>query len=225
MDRPTRSSASFPSRKSGGQASSGRGRGEVAIRRGCRPRSRGKVSIQEDRRGNSNPSFQVLREDASEDALPPRLPSMPLPTSTFHGSPNPSQIPLRSLSTAGLGRPVLRLRWDHVGLRGWSGPGRGELTRELTAIDSGDRRDDGTHGTSVRANRRGFSASFSRTRGDARSPCAVGLEDTSRGQKKRGFPRVRTEEDGTLFLPRKSVERGRERQGTTWDRFGLGFRV
>ena len=93
------------------------------------------------------------------------------------------------------------------------------LTRELTAIDRGDRRDDGTHGTSVPAIRRGFSASFSRTRGDARSLRAVGLEDTSRGQKKRGFPRVRTEEDGTLLFPRKSMERGRERQGTTWDRF------
>ena len=100
-----------PSRKSGGRASSGRGRGEVPIRRGSRPRSRGKVSIRGDRRGNSNPSFRVLREDGSEDAFLLRLPSMPLPTSTFHGSPNPSQIPLRSLFTA-VGNKNTAVRFD-----------------------------------------------------------------------------------------------------------------
>ena len=61
---------------------------------------------------------------------------------------------LRRRSTIGLGRPVLRLRLDHVGLRGWSGPDRGELIGELTAIDRGDRRDDGTHRTSASTHRR-----------------------------------------------------------------------
>ena len=115
-----------------------------------------------------------------------------------------------------VGRPVLRLRWDHVGLRGWSGPDRGELTGELTAIDRGDRRDDGTHRTSVPAIRRGFSASFSRTRGDARSLRAVGLEDTSRGQKKRGFPafgRRRTEPSFSRESPWKEGANAKVRLG------------
>lgn len=82
-----------PSRKSGGRASPGRGIGEVANRGGSRSRSRGKVSMPEDRGGKSNPSFQVHREDGGEDSLPRRLPSTPRPTSAFHGSPNPKRTP------------------------------------------------------------------------------------------------------------------------------------
>ena len=132
----------------------------------------------------------------------------------------PSAQPLTPLGPSaqpvGLGRPVLRLRWDHVGLRGWPGPGRGGVNTGVNRHRprrSAGRRDarDVRSGHSAR-----FLGLFLAHEGDARSLRAVGLEDTSRGQKKRGFPRVRTEEDGTLFFPRKSVERGR---------FGLGFRV